>query len=814
MARKGKPIQAPGEGESLELSPFFFACPFYLFWTVRMSYAWGMRSYVVGLGDSPSLIAGTLSGNPSRYQELLAANPHKPIVHVGGHPTFQSLGVGERLNIPSGFIGDALAEGFGVGSHEEAFRRLAHSFGTGDPNVALARLAHSFGTVGADCSMNLVNWAGNHTGVGDSISGVGIARLPPGKSLTSGQFLMSPNRRAQLIMQTDGNLVLYDLASGHAALWGSMTNGKGGVRADMQSDGNFVVYNANHNPLWASGTDKHPGAFLAVQDDGNVVVYAGTQPLWSSKTDGFRKNLGGGGGDIFSDVSHAVNQVASTANTAVTKAVHDVSKATGLPGDQALALAKNAADAAQKAIASGAKLVQQAGGDAGKFITDRANAIAKDPLGSIAKIAATGPLALVGDPDDILKSLGIPTPDEMLKKIGLPPISIPDPASIANGITDPQALLSRIPGLSEVAKFLPAMPNPQNFTKEIMSAASTGDPDKIKSAVIDVGHHLSDSLAMVPGVGNALAAPLASAMSALEGGSPLRSVLELLLSQAPIPAEIKDVVLRPAIHGLTDIIEKHENVSDALISSFKEGIMTEVQKQGLPDPAPKLIGDLIDAMIQVILKSKPLDQAVAGFAKKGLDTAIAEATKKYGVPQLMPNIPGVPGGGLPIPGLPGSDAFAKINSLQKAYDSIKDVADKTNQIQQLTQGIIKLNKQDPSKKDPAAQKQIQDMKTSIEARKLHIQANNQVLNANVGARLPSHISPAAASVPPALQTVPASATPDGSSVPSTPAAPTPATAAPVPVQPPAPTAPVAPSATAPATPATVTPSMYGPYPTR
>ena len=706
-------------------------------------------------------------------------------------------------------LGTALAEGFGVGSHKEASARLARAFGVGaTPGDAVARLAHSFGT--SDCSLSYVDWPEKHvTGVGDSISGVGIARLNPGQTLTAGKFLMSPNRRAQLIMQTDGNLVLYDLTN-HNALWGSMTNGKGGVRANMQPDGNFVVYTSNYHPLWASGTDKNPGAFLAVQDDGNVVVYIGTHPLWSSKTDGFRKNLGGGGGDIFSDISHTVNQATTVANNAVTKAVHDVSKATGLPGDQALNLAKNAADAAQKAVASGAKLVQQAGGDVGKFVAARADAIAKDPLGSIAKIAATGPLALVGDPDDILKSLGIPTPNEMLAKVGIPPISIPDPASIANGITDPQALLNRIPGLSEVAKFLPAMPNPQNFTKEIMSAASTGDPDKIKSAVIDVGHHLSDSLAMVPGVGNALAAPLASAMSALEGGSPLRSVLELLLSQAPIPAEVKDVVLRPAIHGLTDIIEKHENVSDALISSFKEGIMTEVQKQGLPDPAPKLIGDLIDAMIQVILKSKPLDQAVAGFAKKGLDTAIAEATKKYGVQQLIPTgIPGLPP--MPIPGMPGADTFAKIDSLRKAYDSIKDVADKTNQIQQLTQGIIKLNKLDPTKKNPATQKQIQDMKTSIEARKLHIQANNQQLNANVGARLPSHVSPAAASVPPALQapSAPTSlpvapstpviapiVSPDGATAPAVPATPAPM---------PAPT---------PATPAktSVVTSAYGPYP--
>ncbi len=61
--------------------------------------------YEVGLNDSPMSIARKLTGNPRQHVELLAANPHKPIVHVRGIPTFASLGVGERLNVPPGFVG-------------------------------------------------------------------------------------------------------------------------------------------------------------------------------------------------------------------------------------------------------------------------------------------------------------------------------------------------------------------------------------------------------------------------------------------------------------------------------------------------------------------------------------------------------------------------------------------------------------------------------------------------------------------------------------------------------------------------------------
>lgn len=64
-------------------------------------------SYTVGLGDSPQRIARRLTGDPRRYQELLIANPHKSIVYVGGAPTFASLGVGEQIGVPDGWLGAA-----------------------------------------------------------------------------------------------------------------------------------------------------------------------------------------------------------------------------------------------------------------------------------------------------------------------------------------------------------------------------------------------------------------------------------------------------------------------------------------------------------------------------------------------------------------------------------------------------------------------------------------------------------------------------------------------------------------------------------
>lgn len=104
-------------------------------------------------------------------------------------------------------------------------------------------------------------------------------KLNPGDSLLVGASVTSRSGQFTLIMQTDGNLVLY---SGGQPRWASGT-GTPGSTAIMQTDGNFVVY-APQGAVWVSKTAGHPGASLIVQDDGNVVIYdPGGHPLWASE---------------------------------------------------------------------------------------------------------------------------------------------------------------------------------------------------------------------------------------------------------------------------------------------------------------------------------------------------------------------------------------------------------------------------------------------------------------------------------------------------------------------------------------------------
>jgi len=109
-------------------------------------------------------------------------------------------------------------------------------------------------------------------------------RLRVYQQLGTNDQLLSNNGYLNLIMQGDGNLVLYRTQFGRA-LWASNTVGDPVTHTIMQADGNLVAYSANGAACWAAGTQGHPGAYALLQDDGNFVVYdAANNALWASKT--------------------------------------------------------------------------------------------------------------------------------------------------------------------------------------------------------------------------------------------------------------------------------------------------------------------------------------------------------------------------------------------------------------------------------------------------------------------------------------------------------------------------------------------------
>ncbi|AFZ57256.1 hypothetical protein H6G54_25145 [Anabaena cylindrica FACHB-243] len=99
------------------------------------------------------------------------------------------------------------------------------------------------------------------------------------QSLGVEQRIVSDNGRYQLVLQSDGNLVLYGLEGRvpGGATWATGTDGQGGTLAVLQSDGNFVLYGPRGRvpggALWGSGTDGQDVTSLVMQNDGNLVLY-------------------------------------------------------------------------------------------------------------------------------------------------------------------------------------------------------------------------------------------------------------------------------------------------------------------------------------------------------------------------------------------------------------------------------------------------------------------------------------------------------------------------------------------------------------
>ncbi|NTW62451.1 lectin [Candidatus Saccharibacteria bacterium] len=101
--------------------------------------------------------------------------------------------------------------------------------------------------------------------------------------LSVNESVVSSNEKYALILQSDGNLVLYSQGK---AIWASWTVGKGGVKLIMQTDGNLVMYDKDWKAIWNSKTSGKGTSFLCMQDDGNLVIYNTKSYTWASWTVG------------------------------------------------------------------------------------------------------------------------------------------------------------------------------------------------------------------------------------------------------------------------------------------------------------------------------------------------------------------------------------------------------------------------------------------------------------------------------------------------------------------------------------------------
>jgi len=109
------------------------------------------------------------------------------------------------------------------------------------------------------------------------------SQLNFGGQLGVNNGLFSPNNQFFAVLQTDGNLVVYQYESnGRPVVHWSLGAHSTATLLKMQTDGNLVLYTSSLVALWSSSTDPSSHDYLIMQSDGNLVIYSSVGlPLWS-----------------------------------------------------------------------------------------------------------------------------------------------------------------------------------------------------------------------------------------------------------------------------------------------------------------------------------------------------------------------------------------------------------------------------------------------------------------------------------------------------------------------------------------------------
>lgn len=102
-----------------------------------------------------------------------------------------------------------------------------------------------------------------------------------GQKIEEESPIFSPNKESKLILQKDGNLVLYGK---ERVLWASNTDNKGHAPRHLifQTDGNVVIYDKLNKPLWATNTCGKDSEKMVVDDDRVKLLSSSNQVLWAS----------------------------------------------------------------------------------------------------------------------------------------------------------------------------------------------------------------------------------------------------------------------------------------------------------------------------------------------------------------------------------------------------------------------------------------------------------------------------------------------------------------------------------------------------
>lgn len=106
--------------------------------------------------------------------------------------------------------------------------------------------------------------------------------LKPGEMLEVGDCLVSNNRKFKLILQKDGNLILFK--GQNEIEWSSNTLTDSASSLKMGEDGNLMLNKKNLTSYWSTNNSPARGAELILNDEGIIAITVKDSIFWSSES--------------------------------------------------------------------------------------------------------------------------------------------------------------------------------------------------------------------------------------------------------------------------------------------------------------------------------------------------------------------------------------------------------------------------------------------------------------------------------------------------------------------------------------------------
>lgn len=131
-------------------------------------------------------------------------------------------------------------------------------------------------------------------------------------SLTDEGEIRSANDYS-FVMHANGNAVLYRPSpGGRVPLWATDTAGNPGARLVMEEDGNLVVYDVSDRVLWTNQQRGAAGSALVIRPNGNLVqvqpIDGGRREVWSTGTGSDRTGVGCPTGEHYAVCERSASQ--------------------------------------------------------------------------------------------------------------------------------------------------------------------------------------------------------------------------------------------------------------------------------------------------------------------------------------------------------------------------------------------------------------------------------------------------------------------------------------------------------------------------